>query len=101
MADFDERGYERDHSREPVRTKAKIMIEKLWHECVITNISPAGARLYAQFNVSQGRAVRLQIGEHGQLDANVIWCLGDEIGLEFNDVPAEMAGVLIGLAALG
>jgi len=29
MADFDERGYERNHSREPVRTKAKIMIEKL------------------------------------------------------------------------
>jgi hypothetical protein len=100
MADFDERGYERDHSREPVRTKAKIMIEKIWHDCVITNISPAGARLFAQFNVSRGRTVRLQIGEHGQLNANVIWCIGDEIGLEFNDVPAEMRDVLLALASL-
>ncbi|MEO8331813.1 MAG: PilZ domain-containing protein [Gallionella sp.] len=99
MAGFDDAEYERDFPRETVRTKAEIMIDEKWHDCVITNISSSGARLYVRLDVSRGRDVRIQIDRFGQFNATVAWCYGDEIGVTFDHDPAEMTNVLIGLSS--
>ena len=84
----------RRHSREPVRTKARLLVDGHWHDCVITNSSASGVRLYLRMNVATGKAVRIQVAEFGQYDAKVIWSEGDETGLKFEHDPAEIAGLL-------
>jgi hypothetical protein len=89
----------RNHPREPARTKARLMVDDQWHDCVITNSSAAGVRLYLRRSVATGKAVRIEIAEFGQYDATVIWCDGDETGLKLEHDPAEIAGMLAALAA--
>lgn len=98
MAEFDEVGYERDYPRETISAEAEILIDEQWRDCVISNISPSGAKLYVGMEVSRGKAVGIRIGEFGQFDATVAWCRGDEIGVKFAHDPLEMTSVLIGLA---
>ena len=89
----------RSYPREPVRAKATLMVDGHWHDCVITNSSSAGVRLYLRRKVATGKAVRIEIAEYGQYDATVIWCDGDETGLKLEHDPAEIAGMLAALAA--
>jgi len=88
----------RNFPREAVRTKASLLVDGQWHDCVITNISSVGARLYLRMNVATDKAVRIQIGEFGQFDATVVWSEGDETGLRFEHDPSEIASLLIALA---
>lgn len=101
MAEFDEIKYERDYSRETINAKMEIMIDEQWHDCVIINISPSGAKLYVGMKVNRGKDALIQIGEFGQFNATVAWCHDDEIGVKFNHDPLEMTRVLIGLASCG
>lgn len=89
----------RNHTREPVRAKARLLVDDQWHDCVITNISSVGGRLYLRMSVAIGKAVRIQIAELGPYDAMVVWCDGDETGLQLDHDPAEIAGILSALAA--
>ena len=89
----------RNHSREPVRAKARLLVDDQWHDCVITNSSAAGVRLYLRRSVATGKAVRIQIAEYGQYDATVVWCDGDETGLKLEHDPAEIASMLTALAS--
>ena len=98
MSDLEDKDYAREFTREPIRVKAEIMIDGGWQDCVITNISPFGARLYAGLKANLGTAVSIKIGESGKLSATVIWIQGDEIGVKFDDDQSEMARVLIELA---
>jgi len=84
----------RKHPREPVRTKAKVLVNGQWHEGVITNSSAEGVRLYLRINVAAGKVLRVDIAEFGQYNATVIWCDGNETGLKFEHSPAEIAGLL-------
>ena len=97
MAETDKAGYEREYPRETVRTKAEIMIDRQWHDCLITNISKAGARLYKKLNVSRGMDVLIRIGEAGQFNAKVAWCMGDEFGMKFDHNPIVMTRVMAGM----
>lgn len=101
MADLGEGNYKRDHPREAVRTKAKVMADGKWHDCVITNISPTGARLYLRLVMLPEKEVRVQIDEFGQFNATIIWCDGGETGVRFEHHPSEMANVLLALAPKG
>lgn len=101
MSDFDEIEYERDYPRETLRTKAKIMIDEQWRDCVIINISPSGAKLNIGLNVSRGKTALIQIGEFGPFSATVAWCHDDEIGVKFDHDPSEMTRVLIELESHG
>ena len=101
MSDFDEAGYDRDSPREIIRVRAEIMIDERWHDCVITNISPSGARLHLIEKSSRGTAVFLKIGELGKFSATVAWCNGDEMGVKFDHDPSEMTRVLIELELHG
>ncbi len=85
--------------REPARAKARLLVDDHWHDCVITNISSAGGRLYLRMSVAKGKAVRIQIAKFGQYDATVIWCEGDETGLKLEHDPAEIASMLTALAS--
>jgi hypothetical protein len=89
----------RSHSRQPARTRARLLVDDQWHDCVITNSSAAGVRLYLRRSVATGKAVRIEIAEYGQYDATVVWCEGDETGLKLEHDPAEIAGMLTALAA--
>ncbi len=97
MSDFDEAGYDRNFPREIIRAKAEIMIDGQWHDCVITNISPSGAKLHFGQNAIRGTAVFIKIGELGKFSATVAWCNGEEMGVKFDHDPSEMTRVLIAL----
>lgn len=101
MSDFDETEYERDYPRETLRTRAEIMIDEQWHDCVIINISASGAKLNIGLEVSRGKAALIKIGEFGPFNATVAWCRGDEIGVKFDHDPSEMTKVLIELESRG
>ena len=101
MTEFDGVEYDRDYPRETRRTKAEIMIDEQWNDCVIVNISPSGAKLNIGLEVSRGKDVLIQIGEYGPFNATVAWCHGDEIGVKFDHDPSEMTRVLIGLESQG
>lgn len=88
----------RNFPREPIRTKAKLKVEGQWHDCVITNISAVGVRLYLRMSVAADQAVHIQIDELGPYDATVVWCEGDETGLRFDHDPEEIASLMIVLA---
>ena len=89
----------RSYPREPARAKARLLVDDQWHDCVITNISSTGGRLYLRMSVATGKAVRIEVAEFGQYDATVVWCEGDETGLKFEHEPAEIAGMLTALAS--
>jgi hypothetical protein len=89
----------RNHPREPARAKARLLVDDQWHDCVITNSSAAGVRLYLRRSVATGKSVRIQIAEYGQYDATVVWCDGDETGLKLEHDPAEIASMLTALAS--
>ena len=89
----------RSYPREPVRVKARLMVDDQWHDCVITNSSSAGVRLYLRMSVATGKAVRIQIADYGQYDATVVWCGGDETGLKLEHDPAEIANLLTALSS--
>jgi hypothetical protein len=88
----------RSFPRETVRAKARLRVDDQWHDCLITNSSCLGVRLYLRMSVATSKAVRIQIAEFGQFDAAVVWCEGDETGLQFEHDPAEIAGMLAALA---
>jgi len=98
MSEFDEVEYERSHPRETVRTKASVMVDGKKHSCMLTNISPAGTRLYTRLSVSRDQALSINIGEfgeYGEHKATVAWCYADEIGLEFKDDLTALAEELV------
>jgi hypothetical protein len=101
MSDFDDIEYDRDYPREAIRVESKIMIDEQWHDCVIVNISPSGAKVNIDLEVSRGTAAIIQIGESGQFNATVAWCCDDQIGVKFDHDPSEMTRVLIELESHG
>jgi hypothetical protein len=101
MAEFDDAGYGRIYPRENLRTEAEIMIDEQWHDCVIVNMSPSGARLNIALDVSRGKDAVIKIGEFGRFNATVAWCQGNEIGVKFDHDASEMTRVLIELESRG
>lgn len=98
MAEFDEVEYERSHPRETVRTKASVMIDGKSHSCMLTNISPAGTRLYTRLSVNRDQTLNLKVGEfgeYGEYKATVAWCYADEIGLKFEEDLAVLSEELV------
>jgi hypothetical protein len=89
----------RNFHREAVRTKSRLLVDDQWHDCVITNFSAVGARLYLRMSIAIGKAVSIEIDELGPYDATVVWCEGDETGLRFDHDPAEIAGILSALVS--
>ncbi|MBI5429216.1 MAG: PilZ domain-containing protein [Nitrosomonadales bacterium] len=89
----------RSHPREPARVKARLMVDDQSHDCVITNSSSMGVRLYLRVSVPTGKAVRIRIAGFGEYDATVVWCDGDETGLQFEHEPAEVVKLLAALAS--
>jgi hypothetical protein len=101
MAEFDDAGYGRNYPRENLRTEAEIMIDEQWHDCVIVNMSPSGARLNIGLEVSRGKDVIIKIGAYGHFNATVAWCRDNEIGVKFDHDASEMTRVLIELESRG
>ena len=89
----------RSLSREPMRSRARLLVDGQWHDCMITNSTAAGVRLYLRMNIETGKAVRIEIDGFGQYDMKVVWCEGDEIGLQFEKDPAEIADLMMALTS--
>ena len=89
----------RRYSREPIRVKARLLVDDQWHDCVITNSSAVGVRLYFRMSIETGKAVRIEINGFGQYDMKVVWCEDDEIGLQFEQDPAEIADLMMALTS--
>jgi hypothetical protein len=101
MSEFDDTEYDRDYPREAILVESKIMIDEQWHDCVIVNISPSGAKVNIALEVSRGKDVLILIGKSGQFNATVAWCRDDQIGVKFDHDPAEMTRVLMELESHG
>jgi len=101
MSEFDGKQHQRNYPREAVRAGAKIMLAGHWHECTIVNISPKGAKLNIDLQISRGVEVLVKIGNFGEYRATVAWHQGAEVGVEFGHDPAEMTDVMMGLASYG
>jgi len=101
MADFDEVEHDRDHPREILHASTVIKIDDQWHVCALVDISAHGAKLLINQKTSRGMDVFVKIGEFGPFSATVAWSKGDEMGVKFDDDPAEMTRVLIELEKRG
>ncbi len=102
----------RRHARKPVRHAAKIQIAAPnlhgrleehghWHDCLIENISPGGAKISIDAHLEMGTAVRLEVGRFGKFEAVVAWIAPKEYGLRFTGAPDAMTEVVLGLAVYG
>ncbi|MFA6316976.1 MAG: PilZ domain-containing protein [Elusimicrobiota bacterium] len=100
----------RIHGRKPIRHPAKLRVHQehhlkarleeggTWHDCLILNISPGGAKVSVEGPASDAKVVHLEIGRFGRFGAEVVWRAGSELGLRFTHDPAEMTEVVLGLA---
>jgi len=95
----DDEDNKRTYRRETVRVKARLLVNDQWLDCIITNISTVGARLFLRKSVTTDRMVRIQIADFGEYHAMVIWCESDETGLRFEHTPEEMVGLVSSLAS--
>lgn len=101
MSDSDDMERNRNYPREVISIKTEIMIDGIWHDCELDDISPAGAMLRIERAISLGMVVILKFGEFGPFNATVVRCDGYEVGVKFNHDPLEMTPVLIKLALNG
>ena len=99
MAEFDREGKGRSYPRETVRYKVALQVDGWWHDCVITNASRTGARLYIRQNLEPETMVDIQAGSHGEFKAKVIWCKDNEAGVNFDPLPEEMEAALLQLSS--
>lgn len=102
----------RRHLRKPVRQAARLLIaggrlagrleeHGVWHDCLILDISPGGAKVSVDAALELGASVRLEIGRFGRFAAEVAWIGAREFGLRFKGAPEEMSEVVLGLAVYG
>lgn len=102
----------RRHHRKPVRQTARLQVagprlpgrleeHGIWHDCLIENISPGGAKISLDAPLVQGAAVRLEIGRFGKFDAVVAWLGRGEFGLRFTGQTEVMNEVVLALAVYG
>jgi hypothetical protein len=75
----------RRHERHTIDRVAKIQSAgSLPRDCVVTDISEGGARLYAEGIVVPEQFVLLLTGSQtARRECRVVWRLGNEIGVEF------------------
>jgi hypothetical protein len=75
----------RRHERHSINRVAKIQSAgSLPRDCLVTDISDGGARLYAESIVIPDQFVLLLTGSRTQRkECRVVWRLGNEIGVEF------------------
>lgn len=102
MFEFEKMKYLRNDLRATIHTTAEIMIDGIWHNCRIINISTGGAKLQMDLHLGCGIAASLQIGKFGQFNSTVVWRHKEEVGVRFaHDDASEVAGVIMGLASYG
>jgi hypothetical protein len=75
----------RRHGRHSINCVAKIQSAgSLPRDCLVTDISDGGARLYAEGIVIPDQFVLLLTGSRTvRRECRVVWRLGNEIGVEF------------------
>ena len=75
----------RRHERRSINRVAKIQSAgSLPRDCLVTDISDGGARLYAEGIVIPDQFVLLLTGSRTERrECRVVWRLGNEIGVEF------------------
>jgi hypothetical protein len=75
----------RRHERHSIDRVAKIQsASSLPRDCLVTDISEGGARLYAEGIVVPDQFVLLLTGSRTMRhECRVVWRLGNEIGVEF------------------
>ncbi len=89
--------------RQSARTRLLQPARLAWDgaavDCVIYDLSAAGAQVRLASPPEAGAAVRLHIPLMGALDGEIVWRRADAAGLCFRAAPADVARVLGGLAS--
>ena len=65
---------------------AKFHSGLLPRDCMITDMSERGARLYSEIEMPQTFTLAISgEGNHDRRECRVVWRLGGELGVEFTD----------------
>jgi hypothetical protein len=67
----------------------------------LLDLSVGGAKVQLDVPVPAGTDFALEIGSFGEYRVSIVWQSGNDAGLRFEHPPAEMAEVIMGLAAYG
>ena len=75
----------RQHSRRVINRVAKFQngVGSLPRDCIFTDISDRGARLYADVEMPDQFMLSLSGGRNIRRECRVVWRLGGELGVEF------------------
>ncbi|MBI5884240.1 MAG: PilZ domain-containing protein [Elusimicrobia bacterium] len=87
--------------RRAPRVQGQLEQDGTWHDCLIVNISPGGAKVSTDKRFGQAKNVRLRIGKFGSFGGEIVWRSDSELGLRFTHDPQEMNEVIVGLALYG
>ena len=94
---------QRRHVRTRVLWMATLDTKEGPLACIVLDVSRAGAKLQFAtpiFPVLLRQPVELHIEPLGMLNAEVVWQLGDRMGVQFSDDPAQINSVIGGALRL-
>ena len=84
----------RDHTRRSVLMSGKLMADWQEIECVVCNISLAGAQIRVKEPLEFGPELNLRIDRFGIFPSEVVWLDGDNVGLRFAIEPAAVSAMV-------
>ena len=84
----------RDHTWRSVLMSGKLMADGRETECVVCNISLAGAQIRVKAALDYGQRLNLRIDRFGIFPAEVVWVDGENIGLRFLIAPAAVSAMV-------
>lgn len=81
---------QREHGRHPLIWKGQILHNFSAEPVRLRNVSSGGALVDVAADYPLGCTVMLDLGESGQVDAEIVWKTGDQAGLRFRQ-PFDLA----------
>lgn len=91
----------RQHPRKKVFLRAELRSGNDAAPCDILNLSAGGARISSTLKVSAGSRVILNLEPFGELPGEIVWQNGEEMGINFQKDPAQIAEIVLGIALYG
>ena len=84
----------RDHTRRSVLMSGRLMVSGRETDCVVCNISLAGAQVRVKQVPESGQELNLRIDRFGTFPAQVVWLDGENVGLHFLIEPAAVSAIV-------
>lgn len=91
----------REHLRKKVFLKAELRCGNNAASCDILNMSAGGAKVVTSLKVTTGSSVTLNLDPFGELPGEIVWQNGEEMGINFQKDPEQIAEIVLGIALYG